>query len=252
MGSGTAKAEGTYFPTSSAKVYIRTMCNLYSVTKGQAAIIAITRAMRDRAGNLPPMPGIFPDYLAPIVRNAPDGVRELMMARWGMPGPPQFGGAPITNIRNTKSPHWRAWLKPENRCVVPFTSFCEYADTKPRKTPTWFALNDDRPLAFFAGIWTAWHGKRGTKANPVEGEHQLFGFLTTDANAEVGAIHPKAMPVIFTESAQVEKWLATPLPEALALQQPLIDGALKIVARGAKEDGAPEEAVAADASPRLL
>jgi len=33
-----------------------------------------------------------------------------VMARWGMPGPPQFGGAPITNIRNVKSPHWRRWL----------------------------------------------------------------------------------------------------------------------------------------------
>jgi putative SOS response-associated peptidase YedK len=68
------------------------MCNLYSVTKGQAAIIELTRALRDKTGNLPPMPGVFPDYLAPIVRNAPDGVRELMLARWGMPGPPQFGG----------------------------------------------------------------------------------------------------------------------------------------------------------------
>ena len=38
------------------------------------------------------------------------------------------------------------WLKRENRCIVPATSFCEYEDTKPRKTPTWFALNDDRPL----------------------------------------------------------------------------------------------------------
>jgi hypothetical protein len=46
------------------------MCNLYSVTKGQAAIIALTRAMRDITGNLPPMPGVFPDYVAPIVRNA--------------------------------------------------------------------------------------------------------------------------------------------------------------------------------------
>jgi putative SOS response-associated peptidase YedK len=49
------------------------------------------------------MPGIFPDYMAPVVRNAPNGVRELAMLRWGMPGPPQFGGAPITNIRNAKS-----------------------------------------------------------------------------------------------------------------------------------------------------
>jgi putative SOS response-associated peptidase YedK len=94
------------------------MCNLYSLNKGQAAIIALVRAMRDRTGNLPPMPGIFPDFLAPIARNASDGIRELAMARWGMPGPPAFGGAPITNIRNVKSPHWRAWLKPENRCVT--------------------------------------------------------------------------------------------------------------------------------------
>jgi putative SOS response-associated peptidase YedK len=83
------------------------------------------------------MPGVFPDYPAPIVRNAPDGVRELMLARWGVPGPPQLGGAPITNIRNTASPQWRAWLNVGHRCVVPFNSLCEYADTKPRKTPTW-------------------------------------------------------------------------------------------------------------------
>lgn len=95
------------------------MCNSYAETKGQAAIVALTGALRDTTGNLPPMPGIFPDYMAPVVRNAPDGVRELTMLRWGMPGPPQFGGAPITNIRNAKSPHWKARLKPANRCVVP-------------------------------------------------------------------------------------------------------------------------------------
>jgi putative SOS response-associated peptidase YedK len=132
------------------------MCNRYSQTKGQVAIIAFTRALRDTTGNLPPLPGIFPDYIAPIVRNATDGVRELAMTRWGMPGPPQFGGAPITNIRNVKSPHWRPWLRPENRCVVPWTSFCEYADTKPKKTPTWFALDDSRPLAVFAGVSFLW------------------------------------------------------------------------------------------------
>jgi putative SOS response-associated peptidase YedK len=99
-----------------------------------------------------------------------------------MPGPPAFGGAPITNIRNAMSPHWRGWLKPDNRCVVPFNSFCEYADTKPKKTPTWFAFDEGRPLAVFAGIWTTWKGVRGPKSKPVEGEHQLFGFLTTEAN----------------------------------------------------------------------
>jgi putative SOS response-associated peptidase YedK len=212
------------------------MCNVYSLTKGQAAIVALVRAMRDRTGNLPPMPGIFPDFLAPIARTAPDGIRELAMARWGMPGPPAFGGASVTNIRNTKSPHWRAWLKPEHRCVVPFTSFCEFADTKPRKTPTWFAFNQDRPLAMFAGIWTVWRGRRGPKSNPVEGEHQLFGFLTTNANAEVGAVHPKAMPVILTTETEIEHWMTAPAQEALKLQRPLPDGSLRIVMTGEKED----------------
>jgi putative SOS response-associated peptidase YedK len=68
------------------------MCNLYSETKGQAAIRALFRTAHDRTGNLPTFPGIFPDQLAPIVRNGPDGERELVMARWGMPGPQQFGG----------------------------------------------------------------------------------------------------------------------------------------------------------------
>ena len=59
------------------------MCNLYSLTKGQQAIRDLSRAFRDTTGNLPLLPGIFPDYFAPIVRNVPDGERELMMARWG-------------------------------------------------------------------------------------------------------------------------------------------------------------------------
>jgi putative SOS response-associated peptidase YedK len=214
------------------------MCNLYSMTKSQAAIRAIARAMRDLTGNLPPLPGIFPDYVAPIVRNSPDGGRELVMARWGMPCPPQYAGPPVTNIRNTASPHWRRWLKPENRCLGPWTSFCEYADTRPKKTPTWFALDETRPLAFFAGVWTLWTGTRGTKSNPVEGEHTLFGFLTTDANAVVGPIHPKAMPVILTTEADIERWMTAPAPEALELQRPAPDGLLRIVATGQREDGA--------------
>ncbi|WP_188519610.1 SOS response-associated peptidase [Alsobacter metallidurans] len=216
------------------------MCNLYSMTKNQAAILELTRALRDSTGNLPSLPGIFPDQMAPVVRNAPDGARELATLRWGMPCPPAYGGQPVTNIRNTKSPHWRAWLKQANRCLVPFTSFCEYEDTKPRKTPTWFAFDESRPLAFFAGIWTGWHGVRGTKANPIEGPHELFGFLTTDANAEVGAVHPKAMPAILTTSEEWEAWLTAPAEEALRLQRPLLDNTLMVVGRGLREDPVPQ------------
>jgi putative SOS response-associated peptidase YedK len=219
------------------------MCNLYSLTKGQAAIRDWFRASHDRTGNLPLFPGIFPDQLAPIVRNGADGERELVMARWGMPGPPQFGGGPITNIRNVGSPHWRGWLGKQNRCIVPATSFCEYADTKPRKTPKWFALGQDRPLFAFAGLWTPWRGVRGPKSAPVDGTHELFGFLTTEANAVVAPIHPKAMPVILTTPAEIDLWLLADAPKALELQRPLPDDALRIVASGEKEDGGREDAV---------
>jgi hypothetical protein len=59
--------------------------------------------------------------------------------------------APIKNIRNVNT---AAEGMPQTGEPVPrpFTSFCEYADTKPRKAPTWFTLDDDRPLAVFAGI----------------------------------------------------------------------------------------------------
>jgi putative SOS response-associated peptidase YedK len=67
------------------------MCNLYSVTKGQSAIRDLFSVKHDRAGNLPSLPAIFPDQMAPIVRTNADGQRELVMARWGMPGPPQYG-----------------------------------------------------------------------------------------------------------------------------------------------------------------
>ncbi len=113
------------------------MCNLYSVTKGQSAIRDLFAVMQDRAGNLPPPSAIFPDQMAPIARVGADGERELVLARWGMPGPPQLGGQPVTNIRNVKSPHWRRWLGKGSRCVVPATSFCEYADTKPRDRSGW-------------------------------------------------------------------------------------------------------------------
>ena len=70
----------------------------------------------------------------------------------------------ITNVRNVKSPHWRRWLGIENRCVVPFTSFSENEHlpdgTRP---PVWFALDETRPLAFFAGFWTRWTSVRKVK-----------------------------------------------------------------------------------------
>ena len=121
------------------------MCNLYSVTKGQSAIRDLFAVQHDRAGNLPPLPAIFPDQVAPVVRIGGDGECELVMARWGMPGPPQFGGAAGDEHSRCEKPPLARMVGQEEPVIVPATSFCEYADTKPRKTPIWFALSEDLP-----------------------------------------------------------------------------------------------------------
>ena len=53
------------------------MCNLYSITTNQAAIIALFRAVNRYVGNLAPMPGVFPDYQAPLARNGASAIRRL-------------------------------------------------------------------------------------------------------------------------------------------------------------------------------
>lgn len=64
----------------------------------------------------------------------------------------------------------------------------------------------------------------------------FHAFLTTDPNAEAGAIHPKAMPVILTTPEECGAWLTMPWEQAEALQRPLHDGSLTVVARGVKQD----------------
>lgn len=252
------------------------MCNLYSHTSNLQAILDFIRdvmSVAPEVGNLAPQTGIFPDYFAPVVRNTPAG-RELAMLRWGLPSSskalydaaakradklrakgqavdfdallkaePDSG---TTNVRNIRSEsgrwnnHWNRWMGVENRCVVPFTSFSEFDntfdDTGKKKGDTWFAFDESRPLAFFAGIWVGgWESVRKVKKG-LEKDLELYGFLTCQPNDVVGSIHMKAMPVILTTQAEVEMWLTAPKEEVISLQRPLPDGVLKIVSVGAKED----------------
>ncbi|WP_245503377.1 SOS response-associated peptidase family protein [Rhizobium leguminosarum] len=232
------------------------VCNLYSMLSNQEAIRGITRAMIDSTGNMEPTPEIWPDRMAPIVRNTSAG-RELAQVRWGLPSSSQAlfqaatkradalrkkgkqfdfqellkmepdGGT--TNVRNVTSKHWKRWHGTEFRCVVPFTSFAEPDPaSKPDggRTPNaWFAADPSCPLMFFAGIWVPqWQSVRKIKEGLITAD--LFGFLTTEPNGVVAPIHQKAMPSILIDQDEIETWLNAPWEEASKLQRPLRDDQL--------------------------
>jgi putative SOS response-associated peptidase YedK len=95
------------------------LCNLYSITKSQQAIRDLARAMVDTSGNVPALPAVFPDQMAPVVMTRPsDGQRELLMMRWGFPGPSSKGPPLVTNAHTTGSQYWH------RICVRDFDAWC--------------------------------------------------------------------------------------------------------------------------------
>lgn len=189
------------------------MCNLYRMT---ATIDEMRKLFGEFDGsrtNLNTLNAIFPNQSAPVLKQNDYGL-TLSNMTWGVPGWKQ-GMRPITNVRNLESSFWKSMLsKPENRCLVPVTSFCEWKGEKGNKEKVWFEVTD-QPLFAFAGIWRM--GDDGPR----------YAFLTCEPNILVGTVHPKAMPVILPANAHHD-WLQGNYVKAVSLAKPYSDSEMTI------------------------
>jgi putative SOS response-associated peptidase YedK len=163
-----------------------------------------------------------PKSRAYVIREQ-DGERAWDVMAWDVLG----GQAkwPMTNVRQLGLPQWRRLAeKPENRCIVPLTEFCEFTPEKhdladgkpPLKGEMWFSVVG-QPVFAVAGFWQ----------RTAEGSG--FTMVTCDPNELVAPIHPKAMITIL-EPDDVDTWLGGSYDEVVTLQRPY--GAAKMSVRG--------------------
>ncbi len=178
--------------------------------------------------NLPEEERFFPGSMAPIVVNTPKG-RLARRMHWGLV--PPFWNKPLEEKRfptfnyNTRADDWLD--KPSfrdavrhRRCIIPATFFAEYSGPAGAKQAIPFGRPDGSPFAM-AGVWGKWQGVHKGEAVQMN----TFSMLTTDANAVVHPIHPKAMPVVLSW-ADIGLWMEGPLEEAIKLARPCPDDAL--------------------------
>jgi len=185
------------------------VCNRYRMTAKEADL-AVTFGIRPpyESDEVYPATDIFPTgkktpfHGKVILREGSDRKVELM--EWGVPIQVPSASDPsvkltkyVTNVRNLNSSFWRSMLTtPGRRCLVPATAFSEFGivpGEDGKKPLHWFDV-PSRPIFAVAGIW-----------RPTE-RGNVYGFLTTEPNAIVAPLHPKAMPVILHDE-DYDRWL---------------------------------------------
>jgi putative SOS response-associated peptidase YedK len=143
--------------------------------------------------DLVPRYNIAPTQLAPVVAADRHG-RRIGLLTWGLvPGWRDEPGPGMINARIesvAKKASFREAIE-RRRCLVPADGFYEWkhdgAGPKALKTPYWIHPARGGVISF-AGIWERW-------SRPEEEPRHTFAILTTEANADVAALHDR-MPVI--------------------------------------------------------
>ena len=180
------------------------MCNRYRGSDIETIRQTFGARLGQDTGHLPPGE-LFPKRPGYVVRKQGEE-RIVDVMTWGFP-PPAAGRAPVTNVRNLASSFWRSALsRPDRRCLVPVTSFCEWSGEKGSKVEHWFSVRE-APVFAFAGIW-----------RPTE-DGAAYAFLTCEPNPLVKPMHGKAMPVIVAPE-DYDVWLDGEVATACALAAP--------------------------------
>ena len=186
------------------------MCNLYTNKAGASDIARAFRAQM-------PLPQhvaegeVYPGGHGLVVRED-GGARILQTMTWGFPLPQKskktgqpIKPKPVNNIADLGSFMWRFVApRPEHRCIIPLTGFCEAEGEQGAKTRTWFNVKD-RPVFAWAGMW-----KNSDEWGPV------YSGLMTDCNEVVRPVHNR-MPVLLHEE-DYDVWLRGSLDDVMSFQ----------------------------------
>jgi len=197
------------------------VCNLYTLNSTRFKAGQLFKVSHNRTLDFAERLTFFPGHVAPIVRLASDGEREMVNMTWGFVLL-RDGYAPkrVTNTRDDKmgSPFWRDSIE-ERRCLVPVTSFAEPDEEKPVRWH-WLALRGDepRPLFAFAGIWRRWRGP--VKKDGPTVEQDVYSFMTSLPNELTARINHERLPVILGGQEEHETWLHGNAKERKALLKP--------------------------------
>jgi putative SOS response-associated peptidase YedK len=185
------------------------MCNLYTTRASPDAVAAHFKARIHLQSNAPEE--TLPGYPGLVVREDA-GERILQSMTWGFPlamkskktGQP-IKPKPVNNIADLSSFMWRFIApKPEHRCLIPLTGFCEAEGEKGAKCRTWFGVKG-QPIFAWAGMWKDSH-----EWGPV------YSGLMTDCNEAVRPVHNR-MPVLLHEE-DCDRWLRGSLDDVVAFQ----------------------------------
>lgn len=218
----------------SRPIYGPAMCNLYSLTRAHEAVLRLFRVGHNRAVPVESKDAIFPGHLAPVVRKAADGERELVTMNWGFILL-RDGYAPkrVTNTRDDKisTRFWKSSFE-QRRCLVPATSFCEPHDGRKPATWHWFAIKGEepRPIFAFAGLWMRWRGP--VKKDGPNVEQDVFSFMTTTPNDLTVSINHARSPVLLTSEDDFATWLRGDAADVEQLLRPYPAERMRIVQEG--------------------